>query len=104
MRKQRRSSETIERHRAKSEREAETKFKNAHETLAQKYFLIFPTSIALARSSACDARKSVRRHVARTPNRIFCNKKIFCGKRVCGSSSFAKRRFRLDSIGADSRL
>jgi hypothetical protein len=108
MRKRRRKIETIERQRAKSEREAEPKIKNAHETLAQKYFPIFPTSIAVARSTARGARKSGWRLVARTPNRIFCNKKIFRLRRprhpVEARRRPIRRRIEYGRFAAGSRL
>jgi hypothetical protein len=103
MREPWRNARILKRRRTKSGRDAGIEFEKVHETLAQKYFLFLSISIVLARSIARDARKSARRRVARTPNRDFGNKKIFCGRRVCGLSSLAKRRFRLDSIGADSR-
>jgi hypothetical protein len=78
LRDQRSDAEMRAYRRAKFAREAELEFKNARETLAQKDSAPSAISIVLSRSNARGIQKSARRPVARTPNRIFCKKKIFC--------------------------
>jgi hypothetical protein len=79
--------------RTKFAREAELECKNAHETLAQKDSAQLATSIELLRRRALGTRKSVRRAVARTPNRDFCNKKIFRGNPADSSAPIGKLQF-----------
>jgi len=63
---------------AKFATDAEFEFEKVRETLAQKDSAQITISIVFPRSISRGIRKSVRRHVARTPNRNFGKKKIFC--------------------------
>src|ERR1700691_5349434 len=65
-------------------------------------FLVIRDIDMVARSTCRSMRKSVRRRVARTPNRKFCNKKIFRDWRPGVSSALARRRFLSESNTADS--
>jgi hypothetical protein len=101
-RKRRSGGKTRAYRRAKSARDAGIEFEKMHEVLSRKRFARLAILIFLPRSNARSTRKAVRRPVARTPNRNFCNKKIFRENPAGGSPPLANHRFWHKSITADS--
>jgi hypothetical protein len=75
--------------------------KNKKSRCTVVYFVIRDTDV-VARSTSSNTRKTVPRGVARTPNRNFCNKKIFRDWRPGVSSALARCQFSPESNAADS--
>jgi hypothetical protein len=75
--------------------------KNKKNRCTVVFFVILDIDV-VARSTSASIRNTLPRGVARTPNRKFCNKKIFRDWRPGVSSALARRRFTPKSNAADS--